>query len=284
MKESAAVGSGEEARSASEGFPASWLALREPADAAACCRPILDRLGAWARARPAVRVVDLGAGTGAHLRRTAPALGPRQSWTLVERDPALLAAGADRLADATVPWRYRELDLARDLAALEDEACELVTASALLDLVSRAWLERLVAWRARAGAALLAVLSFDGRVRWHPIEPGDGPCTALVNRHQRRDKGFGPALGPDATRVLQELLDDAPGELLVGRSDWRLGPEAAALQEELLEGHARAAAEIAPGRARAVERWRRRRRAHLAAGTSRVLVGHLDLLFLPEPG
>ena len=45
---------------------------------------------------------------------------------------------------------------------------------------------------------------------------------ALFNRHQRRDKGFGPALGPTAATMLARLAAAAGARVVVGRSDWRL--------------------------------------------------------------
>jgi SAM-dependent methyltransferase len=267
----------------SERFAPAWLDLREPADRAARNRPLLDRLAAWCRDRAELRVVDLGAGTGANLRRTAPALHARQDWTLVELDPALIEAGSARLARSDAAWRYRRLDLARDLEALADSPPpDLITAAALIALVSAAWLERLAALRARTGAALYVALTVDGRVRWTPADPHDAPCTALVQRHQHIDKGFGPALGFDAAPTLMRLLDAQPGELLLGRSDWNLGVESAALQAELLEGYVAAASALAPERRPALAAWGERRRAGLAQPEARLLVGHLDLLFLPE--
>jgi Methyltransferase domain len=134
----------------SEGFAAGWLALREPYDAAARSSELLSRLAAWRAGRGLLRVTDLGAGTGSNLRCAAPSLGGAQDWTLVELDPALIAAGHERLAQAEVGWHYRRLDLARDLERLGAESVDLITASALLDLVGEAWLRRLVAWRAAA--------------------------------------------------------------------------------------------------------------------------------------
>jgi len=74
------------------GFDPGWLALREPADARARDRGLAARLAAAFAGRESIRVTDLGCGTGANLRATAPLLPPRQPWTPVDHDPALLAA------------------------------------------------------------------------------------------------------------------------------------------------------------------------------------------------
>lgn len=268
-------------RTLSGAFSTSWLDLREPVDAEARDRALLSRLAAWSRGRDCLRIVDLGAGTGANLRRTAPALGCRQSWTLVELDPALIANGAARLSAEPVDWRYRGIDLAKDLELLAEVPCDLITASAFLDLVSAEWLERLVAQRRRLDAALYLTLSFDGGIEWRPADHSDGLVAELVRRHQRSDKGFGPACGPDAPAELVRRLGPAAGEIVVGRSDWLLGVAAEALQAEMVRGHHSAAVEAEPTSAAELDDWAARRLSLLALGRSRLRIGHLDLLYLP---
>jgi SAM-dependent methyltransferase len=262
------------------GFPAGWLALREPYDRAAADPGLAEALAAWAGSRRPLHVVDLGAGTGANLRRLAPALGPGQRWTLVEIDPALSEAGRRTLPPFA---RYRRLDLARDLELLADDPADLLTVSALIDLVSADWLRRLADLRRRLGCALLVALTYDGRIAWNPADPLDEVARALVNRHQRTDKGFGPALGPEAAPTLAAMLAGEGAPPRLATSDWRLGPGDRAIQQALLDGYASAAASLDPTRAADLEGWRHRRTGVLAAGASRLAVGHLDLLFLPAP-
>ncbi len=268
----------------SESFSPDWLALREPYDAMAVDHGLLEALAAWALARPdGVRVVDLGAGTGANLRRLAPLLGPGQRWTLIELDPALVAAGEAFPPVADVDAGYRRLDLAGGLDRVaEDGPVDLLTASALLDLVSEEWSRWLAVLCSRLGCALYASLTYDGRVAWSPEDPVDGAAHAAVDQHQRTDKGFGPALGPTAVGTLARLLEAAGGGTLrMAASDWRLGVDDTEIQRELLRGYAGAAEAVEPDRAETFCAWRHRRQEHLLAGVSELLVGHRDLLFLP---
>ena len=86
----------------------------------------------------------------------------------------------------------------RDLEAALDGPIDLVTTSALLDLVSAEWLERLVVETAARRLPVYAALSYDGKIALSPQDPFDSDIVAAVNRHQHGDKGFGPALGPEA--------------------------------------------------------------------------------------
>ena len=264
--------------SASEGFSADWLALREPADRRARSAALAGRLAAHLATRSTRRrpltVLDLGAGTGANMRVLAPLLGAGQHWRLVDHDPGLLARAVPP-AGVTVERCAR--DLADDLAPLFEPAPDLVTASALLDLCGQAWIERLVTHAARAGAALLAVLSVDGRQEWAPADPLDGAVLAAFAADQRRDKGLGPALGPAAPATLAASLAAAGYRVHRARSDWRLAATAeAALIAALAEGTACAAAPVAG--AEAAAEWAARRRRAL-----RVVIGHEDVLGLPGP-
>jgi SAM-dependent methyltransferase len=253
------------------GFTADWLRLREPADAAARAA---DLIVPFARndGRP-LRIIDLGAGTGANLRYLAPRLGGVQEWLAVDDDPQLLAA---LVAPPGLAVRTRVLDLARSLDALPFGEFDLVTASALLDLVSAPWLARLAGRCAAAGVDVLFALTYDGRIDWTPAEADDDVVRSALNRHQTRDKGFGPALGPSAAREAVAAFTAGGYEIRTARSDWVLGPDSAALQAALVHGWTAAAAEIAPETTRAVAEWAKRRLARIAAGDSRLRVGHVD--------
>lgn len=256
-------------------FTTDWLALREPADAAARAATLVGPFASGAGAMR--RVVDLGAGTGANLRYLAPRLGGAQDWLAVDSDPALLGALAAHAAPAGVRVRTLLLDLAQELETLPIAGHDLVTAAALLDLVSAAWLAGLAARCAAARTGVLFALTYDGRFEWSPAEIGDARIRALVNAHQRTDKGFGPALGPAAAVEAERIFAGLGYRMRSARSDWALGAESRGLQAALVDGWVSAAVEIAPREASALEDWRRRRHAHLAAGASRLRVGHVDL-------
>ena len=280
-------------------FSGDWLSLREPADRAARSGPLTravgDRLG---RDGP-LRLLDLAAGTGANVRFLADRLAGEQSWLLVDDDASLLAQvprrmstwGAERgyeaLRDAEAlvlrgeGLTCRVATLRLDLAALDDggmfEGRALVTASALLDLVSERWLRALADRCRRSAVTVLFALTYDGRMHCAPEESEDDMVRDLVNLHQRTDKGFGEAAGPDATGGAERCFSALGYQVRREPSDWVLPPDARELQRQLIEGWARAAAAVAPAQAASIRSWRDRRLAHLAAGRSRLVVGHEDL-------
>lgn len=249
------------------GFSAEWLALREPADAAARS----SALAAFVTSRVHGRLLDLGGGTGSNIRYLSTRFPSPQNWTLVDNDPALLAH-----APKGVTTLCADLTRVVDVDATF-RGCSVVTAAALLDLVSETWLERLIRRCQSADAAVLFALTYDGRIECSPSEPEDEDLRLIVNEHQNTDKGFGPALGPDAPRRAVALLSAAGYETRDERSDWRLGAEAAELQRQLIAGWASAASELAPDRRREFDDWLRRRLGHVDAGRSRIVVGHLDV-------
>jgi hypothetical protein len=152
-----------------------------------------------------------------------------------------------------------------------------VTASALLDLVSERWLLALAGHCRGAGAAVLFALSYDGRIECAPADEEDESVRQLVNAHQRRDKGFGPALGPAATECAARAFTALGYHVQRDGSDWILRPDASELQRELIDGWARAAIEMAPARSASIDAWRGRRMTYVTNGRSELRVGHQDL-------
>lgn len=298
-------------------FSADWLALREPADHRARSAGLVQRLARWLTetAAPApLPILDLGAGTGSNLRYTAPLLGGDQHWACVDQDPELLATLPPRTAawaqtqdfstttdggglriegqDLHCRVMTQRLDLAAGAASLPLEPGTCVSASALMDLVSEPWLADLLQACSSHRSPLLAALNYDGRVGLTPREPMDGLVIALVNGHQGRDKGLGPALGPSAPRALRRLGQGLGYRACSAESDWDLAPDQRGLQEALVAGWADAARDQirdGPGaslttieqRIDSIDRWLDARLGHVAAGRSHLRVGHQDLLLLP---
>lgn len=251
-------------------FDTAWLDLREPADRAARDAELLDAAVRHVGAVERPLIVDLGSGTGSTMRAMDI---ERARWRLIDNDPALLDEAARR-AGAMIETVVADL---RDIDRAPLDGARLVTASALVDLVSADWIERLAARLARTGAAFYAALSYDGVMSWQPADADDAAVLDAFNGHQRSDKGFGRALGPDGAARLAEALRRQGFQVRVAPSPWRLeGEDKRALHAELLKGVALAAGEAGLGTAPA---WLQRRLGGLAGSSCDV--GHVDLLALP---
>jgi methyltransferase family protein len=261
-----------------------WLDLREDADAAARSRDLVGELRRHLPAGGAQVIHDLACGTGAMGRWLAPLLPGRQHWVLHDRDPDLLDVAAGRCpapaADgAPVDVETRCADVTR-LAADDLQGAGLVTASALLDLLTRDELDGLLDVCVAAVCPLLLTLSVVGRVEIAPADPLDARVAAAFDAHQRRMTDRGRLLGPDAVAAAVEELSAAGRPLLVRRSAWRLGDAEAGLAAAWFRGWIAAACEQEPELAGEAESYARGRLAAARAGRLTVTVGHTDLLAL----
>jgi trans-aconitate methyltransferase len=252
-----------------------WLGLREGADAAARSRELVRRLPSGG-----FRVIhDLACGSGAMGRWLAPLLPGAQRWILHDRDADLLAlAAADVPAEAVVETRLSDITrLGRDGLA----GADLVTASALLDLLTTDELASVVDACAGGGCPVLLALSVTGHVRLDPADPLDARIADAFNAHQRRTTERGPLLGPDAVDVAVERFRAHGAEVIVRPSPWRLGAVDLDLVVEWLDGWTGAACEQDASLVADADLYRRRRLRQANAGRLAVTVGHVDLLVLP---
>jgi hypothetical protein len=263
----------------------SWLELREAADAAARSRELVDRLRHRVPAGSPWLIHDLACGSGAMGRWLAPLLPGPQRWVLHDRDPDLLSLAALDIpgpaangAEVVVETRVSDVTQLRpdDLAG-----ATLVTASALLDLLTQDELWALIDACATAGCLVLLALSVTGRVQLLQADPLDARVAAAFDAHQRRKTPRGRLLGPDAVEAAVEGFRRLGAEVVVRPSPWRLGAGWSDLAVEWLTGWVDAACEHEPALAPDADPYRRRRLGEAAAGTLAVTVDHADLLVLP---
>jgi hypothetical protein len=263
------------------GFSAQWLKLREPYDLRARNAAVLAAVEAAFKAHASIAVVDLACGTGATLRAIGARLPRRQNWRLVDNELGLLAQAAALAQPPHLTIAARAVDLARDLEIALDGPGDLVTTSALLDLVSDEWLERLAVETAARRLPVYAALSYQGQAELEPAEPFDLEIVAAVNRHQRRNKGFGPALGPEAATRAVEAFERVGYQVTPGSSDWMFGPADCDIQLQVLAGWAEAAVELAELPSAAIADWLKRRCDLVMAGRASMRVDHLDFFAAP---
>jgi SAM-dependent methyltransferase len=258
------------------GFSAEWLTLREPLDHAARDKSLL-RQAIRVLPQSGGHVLDLGAGTGSTFRAFASAGGGRHRWRLIDNDPGLLDQ-ARKLCGPDV--EVEEADLGQ-LGRVSFDGIHLVTASALLDLCSEAWVRQLAHRVVRAGAAFYAALTYDGDIHWRPQDANDPLMVEAFNRHQQTDKGMGRALGPDAGRRTEKIFSSLGYSTRRALSPWRMGPGTQAVHAAFVDGIAEALLESATLHRTTVDNWIQDRTILHAGGTC--VVGHVDLLAMPPP-
>ncbi|MGM0631572.1 MAG: class I SAM-dependent methyltransferase [Pseudomonadota bacterium] len=268
------------------GFSIDWLDLREDADRRARDGALLEQARQWlAGPGTGAIVVDLGAGTGSTLRALTAdhSHATPLSWRLVDHDRELLAEAQRRHGQ-----RHRIEACPTDLARVTDlplAGARLVTASALFDLVSANFLETLAstlkAGDSRSSTGVYAALNYDGMTRWSPAHPLDDLVLDAFNKDQRRDKGFGPALGPDAGARMEQIFTHAGFTVRTASSPWNLDGTDQAMVDALIEGIAGAVEPDSRLDASSLKDWVRFRQSNAATGTC--IVGHTDILALPEP-
>jgi hypothetical protein len=263
------------------GVDPGWLRLRGPADARArtayatgLTAALTEHLGrrGFPNGVP-VRLLDVGAGAGAGVRWLSPRLPFEQDWRLVDHDPRILATAP------TAGHRGRAVvagvdELPRLLA---DEAAEVVSCQALLDVLTVQDAETLVEAAVSCGSAVLLALNVTGAVELSPGHPDDDLVRAAFDAHQRRAGRLGPDAGQHVTQVLARHGYD----VTVTATPWHLGPADSALTRAWLRGRAEAALEQEPGQHDRITRWQRSRDATARRGGLDVVVGHVDVLGLP---
>ena len=259
-------------------FSPTWLTLREPADAAARARDLIDTLRLPAGGELVIR--DLGCGTGSMGRWLAPRLPGPQRWVLQDRDPALLAHAATQLPSAAADGTAVTVETAEGdvtgLTVADLAGTSLVTCSALLDLFTTEEVTALAEVCVASDTPALFTLSVTGEVTLDPADPRDAEVADAFNAHQRRAVGGRRLLGPEAVGATAEAFARAGGSVTVRSSPWELGPEHAALAAEWLRGWVRAATEQRPELD--LDDYLAARAAAAAAGRLRVTVWHQDLL------
>lgn len=262
-----------------------WLTLREPADAAARAPELVSEVRSYLPTDGWVAVHDLGSGTGSMARWLAVQLPGPQHWVMYDRDEELLAHAAAHPPPAAangapVTVEVRRRDITR-LDPEETAGAHLVTASALLDMMTAEELDRLIATCAGAGCPVLIALTVTGDVDLTPVDPFDQSVADAFNAHQRRATGGRRLLGPDAIDAAVDGFTRLGLEVLCRPSPWQLGPGEAALTSEWLMGWLAAACEQHPELGAVAPSYARRRLAEAAEGRLSVTVHHQDLLARP---
>jgi hypothetical protein len=263
----------------------SWLTARAAADSTAreaTVSTLLPRLSEHLRfdlSDTAVRMIDVGAGSGANQRWLAPRLPFRQQWVHLDHDPGILGhthdvghtefvvGGIDALG---------ELLVGGPVSAIRPPT--VITCAAVLDVLTRGDLELLCDLISTRAVPALLSLSVTGEMS---LEPSDGADRALLdafNAHQRRDG----LAGPDAPGLVVARCHRNGVRVEQVSTPWVLDATSDhRFVARFLRERVDAAVEHVPTLGPAGATWLRRRLAQLDEPGTRIIVGHRDLLLLP---
>ena len=264
-------------------FSITWLDLRENADFAARDKSLATQALEWLGQAtdpisPDRIIVDLGAGTGSTLRALTKLGANNLVWRLVDVDGKLLDEALRRHGK-----NYLIEDYQADLNVIGElplTGAHIITASALMDLVSAEFIDALIDRISARKTAVYCALNYDGTTQWIPAHPLDEKVLAAFNQDQRKDKGFGPALGPDCTDYLTQVLENRGYTVSIAQSPWQLTAKDAQLLTELINGIAAAVDEDYGLDTNELTEWKNFRIANI--NDSSCVVGHFDVLALPR--
>ena len=290
-----------------------YLDAKETVDDRALNKDVWQALVNAVAARPGpLRVLDLGAGAGAMLRRLWRwGLHPHLDYTGVDRNPDAVTHGQARTlawlqahggqgqatgpasgygtwAGRTVRWQSHCADAAEWLAQARAR-WDVVVAHAFLDLVHLpTWLPWLAA--AAPGGWGYLTLVFDGVTVFEPVPDPDLEARLMALYHrsmdERRTTTGAPAGHSQSGRRLFAALRATGARILaVGASDWvvhatdgRYSADEAYFLAYIVETVRQAVREHPALPAATVDAWAAQRREHIAQGTLVYMAHQLDFL------
>jgi hypothetical protein len=173
----------------------------------------------------------------------------------------------------TIDIEFAQVDLARDIERVLAWPADVITAAAFFDLVAETWLVRFCQ---ALRVTLYTVLTYDGNEQWLPAHHADDAMLKAFHAHQKTDKGFGVAAGPDASAIMQRELATRGFQVTLAPSPWQIDQAEAAFIQALATGSAAAVRETGLLNAQDLDQW-------LAARVTaqHCTVGHWDILATP---
>lgn len=286
-------------------FATDWLeeryrfdvAARNPSVEAAC-------LQYFSKATD-IRIIDIGAGSGANLVYLADKLPPLQHWALLDLNPKLLKAARTRIKNWGIAKGYEvsehgdQISLERPARRIEVQlvhgsmlklakifnlsSYHLATASAVLDLLTADMADQLLKTLHTHRLALLATLNYQ-QMEYFPREKADKRFIKQYEEHMQREQDFGRALGPACVAHLQQVYQNLPtGTFQMGPSRWQIEPSDQDMHLHLLHFLEKSLISLPANQQspQALHEWLDRKRAFLQARQLRLTVEHQDCFAAP---
>jgi hypothetical protein len=220
------------------------------------------------------------------MRWLAPLLPGPQTWVLHDWNANLTRRALDgarpRDRDGTpveIGTRVGELE---KLGAGDLQGASLVTASALLDVLTASEAHAIVEACVEVAAPALLSLSVTGEVELRPWDARDKLIEAAFNAHQRREVHDRRLLGRYGAPIVRGLFELAGWRVRTARTTWRMSDTEPRLLEEWFAGWIDAAEEQSPSLRQDAAGYRELRLSQSDRGELSAVVYHLDLLAWPR--
>ena len=219
------------------------------------------------------------------MRWLAPVLPGPQTWVLHDWNANLVERAANRVVPLDrerrpVSVRARNGELAH-LDPDDLDGASLVTASALLDVLTSEEIRAVARACVGVGCPVLLSLSVTGEVRLEPRDPRDDGFEAAFNAHQQRRVGGRRLVGPSGVALMRRLFLDAGWNVRPAATFWRLGDHDPRLLSQWFDGWFDAALEERADLRVDGAGYRALRTAQLRRGALSAVVVHTDLLAWP---
>ncbi|BDZ52066.1 hypothetical protein GCM10025867_43070 [Frondihabitans sucicola] len=169
-----------------------------------------------------------------------------------------------------------------DIGADDLAGAGLVTASALLDVLTFDEVSAIVRACVEVGTPALFGLSVTGRIELDPPDARDRVIEAAFNAHQQRSEQGRGLLGPTGASVARNLFETAGWQVASADTFWRLGPREPELLDEWFTGWVGAAVEQDPALRADRASYVARRELQASRGELFAVVHHLDVLASPR--
>jgi SAM-dependent methyltransferase len=222
---------------------AEWLELRIPYDAKGRNSIVEASCQQYLKECKSLKIVDLGAGTGANCRYYLSKTAQDQEWFLVEQNQELLEIAFDRIIVWAQENKY-ESQLQNSILILKNRAYkitihrivgsildlenlidlntfDLAVANAVFDLFSEKQFQTLLECLKKYQLPLLATINYTG-THFIPQTEDDFYFVNYYHQHMQRPQYFGRGMGPDCGSFIGEAMKRIGMEVLQGESPWEI--------------------------------------------------------------
>ncbi len=222
---------------------AQWLELRIPYDSKARNLNVEASCQQYLKNHKRLKIVDLGAGTGANCRYYLSKISQEQEWFLVEHNPELLEIAFSRLESWALKNGYKsksqnlrlvlenqvhkvtihgtvgsilELDKLIDL-----ETLDLAVANAVFDLFSEEQFQTVLECLKNYQLSFLTTINYTG-MSFIPQTDEDLCFISYYHQHMQRHQHFGRGMGPNCGSKMWEAMKRLGMKRLKGESMWKI--------------------------------------------------------------